>query len=90
MPQENENLFDFFSSLLNDNNSKLSDLAKSKELLSQLANWAGKGKDEFVNMIIKEIGSATAAILTEHLKQALEENRLRLTVELVPREDREK
>ena len=36
------------------------DLKTAKELFSGLATWAGKGKDEMLQMMCREIAQATA------------------------------
>ena len=45
--------------------------SSAKEVLSALAGLAGKGKDELVQSICREIGQATAAVLKEPLAQLL-------------------
>ena len=62
------------------------DLKGARELLSNLANWAGKGKDEIVQLICREIGYATAAVLKEPITQILKDKKLQLTLELIPKE----
>lgn len=61
-----------------------------RELISNLASWAGKGKDEIVQLICREIGSATAAVLKEPLTQVIESRKLTITLELVPKKEEKK
>lgn len=61
------------------------DFKSGREFLANLASWAGKGKDEIVQLICREIGVATAAVLKEPLSQILENRKLQLTLELVPK-----
>ncbi len=58
--------------------------SSAKELLSMLAGLAGKGKDELVQSICREIGQATAAVLKEPLAQLLKDRKLQVTIEFVP------
>lgn len=70
-----------------DEDSQLSlDFKSGREFIATLASWAGKGKDEMVQLICREIGVATAAVLKEPLSQILENRKLQLTLELVPKE----
>ncbi len=59
-------------------------VAGAKELLFALAGLAGKGKDELVQSICREIGQATAAVLKEPLAQLLKDRKLQVTIEFVP------
>ncbi len=61
-----------------------SSLNQAKEVLSNLAGLAGKGKDELVQSICREIGQATAAVLKEPLAQLLKDRKLQVTIEFVP------
>lgn len=56
-----------------------------REMIGTLASIAGKGKDEIVQMISREIGLAVAAMLKEPLNQTLAQKKLKITLELVPR-----
>ncbi len=60
--------------------------ASVKEFLSSMATWAGKGKDELVQVICREIGTATASVLKEPLSKLLENKKLQITIELVSNE----
>ena len=63
----------------------------AKEVLSNLAGLAGKGKDELIQSICREIGQATAAVLKEPLAQLLKDRKLQVTIEFVPvKNDKEK
>ncbi len=61
-----------------------SSLPSAKEFLSALSSIAGKGKDELVQTICREIGQATAAVLKEPIAEILRDRRLQITIELVP------
>ena len=61
-------------------------LKGAKDLIGSLAGWAGKGKDEIVQLVCREIGNAMAGVLTEPIAQVLEGRKLQLTIELVPSE----
>ena len=61
----------------------------TKDLISSLASLAGKGKDEVVQILCREIGLATAAIWKEPLAQILENRKLQITFEFVPKADEE-
>ena len=57
----------------------------TRDLLIGLLSKAGKGKDEFVQILGREIGLALAAVLSKPLEQMTETKRIRITVELVPK-----
>lgn len=57
-----------------------------RELISTLASIAGKGKDEMVQIISREIGIAVAGVVKEPLRQVLEDSKLKVTIELVPKD----
>lgn len=61
------------------------DLKTAKALINALAGWAGKGKDEIIQVLCREIGIAVAAVLKEPLNQVLENRKLRVSLELVPK-----
>ena len=58
----------------------------AKDVLGAFANWGGKGKDEIVQILCREIGVATAAVLKEPLNQVIENRKLQITMELVPKD----
>jgi hypothetical protein len=62
-------------------------LAGPKEFLGALASWAGKGRDELLHMICKEIGQATASVLQEPLHELMKTKKLQITIELLAIED---
>ena len=70
--------------LAKDEDRSESSSSSAKEVLSTLAGLAGKGKDELVQSICREIGQATAAVLKEPLAQLLKDRKLQVTIELVP------
>jgi hypothetical protein len=65
-------------------------LSGPKEFLTAMASWAGKGKDELVQVICREIGTATAMVLKEPLGKLLENKKIHITIELVPHETQKK
>ena len=79
-----------FSSFMRSNDFSLNDIPKGREFLGALASWAGKGKDELVQLICREIGVATAALLKEPLSQVMEGKKIKFTIELVPDDEKEK
>lgn len=88
MSKEKENtLKQLLAILLRNAESPVLDLKFGKEFISNLANMAGKGKDEIVQIICREIGLATAAVLKEPVSQILKDKKLQLTLELVPKSD---
>ncbi|HYX33839.1 MAG: hypothetical protein M3Q07_22465 [Pseudobdellovibrionaceae bacterium] len=62
----------------------------AKDFLTAMASWAGKGKDELVQVICHEIGTATAMVLKEPLGKLLENRKIHITIELVPHEESQK
>lgn len=65
------------------------DFSTARELIGALASWAGKGKDEVVQTLCREIGQAVAAVLKEPLNQVLENKKLQFTIEFVPKKNEE-
>jgi hypothetical protein len=65
--------------------SRVLDLSSAKDLIGSVASWAGKGKDEMVQMLCREIGIATAAVLAEPINQIVENRKLTITFELTPK-----
>ncbi len=90
MSKEKENtLKQLLTLLLKNTESPVFDLKFGKEFIGNLATLAGKGKDEIVQLICREIGVATAAVLKEPLSQILKDKKLQLTLELVPKSSQE-
>ena len=58
----------------------------ARDILGAVANWGGKSKDEIVQVLCREVGVATAAVLKEPLSQVLENRKLQITMELVPKD----
>ena len=56
-----------------------------RDLVFSLLSKAGKGKDEVIQILGREIGLALAAVLAKPLEQMTENKRVRITVELVPK-----
>lgn len=63
----------------------IEDKPSARDVLGAVASWGGKSKDEIVQVLCREIGVATAAVLKEPLNQVLENRKLRITMELVPK-----
>ena len=61
------------------------DEAGAREMLISLLSKAGKGKDEVIQVLGREIGLALAAVLAKPLEQMTETKRVRITIELVPK-----
>lgn len=71
-----------------DRSSPRLDIRTAKELIGLVAGWAGKGKDEIVQVLCREIGVAVAAVLREPLTQVLENQKLQVTLEFAPKQKR--
>lgn len=71
--------------LKSNDSDKAFDMPTIRDLLGALASWGGKGKDEVVQVLCREIGVATAAILKEPINQVLEARKLQITLELIPK-----
>lgn len=63
------------------------DASAAKDLIASVAAWAGKGKDEIVQVLCREIGVAIAAVVKEPLEQVLENRRLVISFELSPKDE---
>jgi hypothetical protein len=63
------------------------DIGGIKDILGTIASIAGKGKDEVVQLLCREIGQAVAAMLKEPLTQVIENRKLRISLEFVPRNE---
>jgi hypothetical protein len=57
-----------------------------KELISSLLSRAGKGKDELIQILGREIGFALAAVLKEPLRKIVESKKLTISVELTSKD----
>lgn len=61
------------------------DAGAARALISALFARAGKGKDEVVQIIAREIGVAVAAMLREPLSQLAKHQKLQISFEFVPK-----
>lgn len=61
------------------------DFRTARDLINAIAGWAGKGKDEIIQVLCREIGVATAAVLKEPLTQVVENQKLVITIEFSPK-----
>lgn len=60
-------------------------IASLRTLFGTITARAGKGKDEVVQILAREIGIAVAAMLREPLSELAKHQRLQVTFELVPK-----
>lgn len=72
---------------MNDDNMSDRDAVNARALLQAIGSWAGKGKDEVVQILAREVGVAVAAMLKEPVTQILENRRLQITLDLVKKND---
>lgn len=63
-------------------------LRGAKDVLGAVASIAGKGKDEVVQIVCREIGYAIANMLKEPVTQILNGRKLQMTIELVPAQEK--
>ncbi|MEZ4742639.1 MAG: hypothetical protein R3B45_09360 [Bdellovibrionota bacterium] len=54
--------------------------------LNTLLSKAGKSKDEIIQILGREIGFALAAVLQEPLQRLVDGRKIRISIELVPKE----
>ena len=74
-----------FSATQTGDSSKANNSSNSlRDMVGALASLAGKGKDEIVQIISREIGLAVAGLLREPINQALRDKKMRITIEFVP------
>lgn len=59
----------------------------NRDIWSQTLGRAGRGKDELIRILGREIGLAAAAVLAEPLARFANNKQLRITIELVPRSE---
>lgn len=64
---------------------RTSDAKAARALLQAIFARAGKGKDEIVQMLAREIGMAVAAMLKEPLSQLAKNQKLQISFEFVPK-----
>jgi len=57
----------------------------AKDLVTGLLSKAGKSKDEVIQILGREIGLALAAVMAKPLEKMTENKRVRITIELVPK-----
>ena len=87
MAEKDKKFIPFITSILkNQNTDTQEDFSNLRELIGAMASWAGKGKDELVQILCREIGVATAAMFREPLSQILENRKLQITFEFVPKD----
>ena len=88
MADKDKKFIPFISSILKTSDENPSeDFTTLRELIGAMASWAGKGKDELVQILCREIGIATAAVFKEPLSQVLENRKLQITFEFVPKDE---
>ena len=71
-----------------DEKSGKSDASAARDLLITLITRAGKGKDEVIQVLGREIGAALVALLKQPVQELFKNQRLQITLELQPKEDR--
>lgn len=64
--------------------SKL-DLSSAKDVLNTTLNWAGKSKDDFIQMLCRETGQALAQGLEGPVMEILKNQKIQVTFELQPK-----
>ena len=64
----------------------LLDPAQARVLLGALFARAGKGKDEVIQILAREIGQAMAAMIKEPLAQLAKHQKLQISFEFVPKD----
>jgi|GEM_PF-1286616 len=57
----------------------------ARDLLITLISKAGKGKDEVIQLLGREIGTALVALLKQPVQELFRNQRLQITLELVPK-----
>ena len=57
--------------------------SSSKEMVNNLLNWAGKNRDEFIQLVSREAGTAIATSLQPILEHLLENKRINITIDLL-------
>lgn len=57
----------------------------SKDFLFNLLSKAGRGKDEVIEVLGKEIGAAIAALWKKPFAELIKHNKIQITLELVPK-----
>ncbi len=62
----------------------------ARDAINQVLSKAGKGKDDLILIVGREIGLAVAAMLKEPLDQLVEGKKLRISLELVSKDDQDK
>lgn len=58
------------------------------DILTSLLSLAGKGKDEAIQIVGREIGIALAAMLKEPLAMLVNNRKLKVTLEFVPNHEK--
>ncbi len=62
----------------------------SKDFLFNLLSKAGRGKDEVIEILGKEMGGAIAALWKKPLAELIKHNKIQITLELVPKSAKKK
>ncbi len=63
--------------------SALKEGSSSKELVNNLLSWAGKNRNEFIQQVSREAGTAIAKSLQPLLHSLLENKKISITIDLV-------
>lgn len=68
-----------------DERGSKSEASAARDLLITLIAKAGKGKDEVIQVLGREIGTALVALLKQPVQELFRNQRLQITLELVPK-----
>jgi hypothetical protein len=82
-----KSVFSAVASVSDSGNEAKSPGSAIRDIIGGLASIAGKGKDEIVQIISREIGQAVAGVIKEPLLQILEERRIKVTIEFVAKNE---
>lgn len=64
------------------------DLSSAKDILNTTLSWAGKSKDDFIQMVSREAGQALAQALEGPIKEILKDQKIHMTFELKPKKEK--
>lgn len=59
--------------------------AAAKDMLFTLITRAGKGKDEVIQVLGREIGTALVALLKQPVSELFRDQKIQITIELTPK-----
>ena len=82
-----KSMFSAVSSVSDSQESAKGPTGALRDIIGGLASIAGKGKDEIVQIISREIGIAVAGAIKEPLTQILDSKKITITLEFSNRND---